>query len=127
MGALIERRGPRWGRLVLRLLAWIAVSVPVALVVGLIVSADVRYLARAGLEEARILLKRRSIATLVADSTTPAELRQRLRLVLAARAFAADSLHLVVGETYTTYVNVEHDTLLLVLSTAWRDRLQPYT
>lgn len=111
----------------LRLLAWIALAIPTALVVGLIVSADVRYLTRAGFEEARILLKRRSIANLVGDSTTPPQLRQRLQLVLAARAFAADSLHLVVGETYTTYVDVGRDTLLLVISGAWRDRLRPYT
>src|SRR2546422_7011533 len=31
-------------------------------------------------------------------------------LVLAARAYAADSLHLSAGDTYTTYANVGRDT-----------------
>jgi predicted aminopeptidase len=127
VGALVERRRPRWGRILRRLFTAVAVVIPVGLGVMLAVSADARYLARAGFEEARILLKRRSIAKLVDDSTVTADLRERLRLVLAARAFAADSLHLAVGETYTTYVDVGRDTLLLVMSAAWRDRLRPYT
>src|SRR2546422_11520690 len=90
------------------------------------VSADARYIARAGVEEARILLKRRSITKLVANPKSDPALRQRLQLVLAARAFAADSLGLLVGETFTTYVNVGRDTLVLVLSGSRRDRLREY-
>lgn len=122
-----QRHRPRWRRIVRRIFTGFALGLPIALVLALVVSSDARYLARAGVEEARILLKRRAIAKLVADSAVPVALRQRLRLVQAARSYAADSLHLSVGETYTSYVDVGRDTLLLVLSGARRDRLRAYT
>ena len=85
-----------------------------------------RYVARASWEEARILWRRRSITALVADSTTPADTRAKLRLVLDARAYAADSLGLKVKKSFSTYSRLDHDTLVLVLSVAYRDRLENY-
>src|SRR2546430_3670576 len=122
MDALTERARPRWGRLLKRILLIGVGAAAAGVALMLIVSADARYIARAGVEEARLLLGRRAIDKLLADSATPAPLRQRLALVLAARAYAADSLGLAVGKTYTTYVNVGRDTLLLVLSAKRRDK-----
>jgi predicted aminopeptidase len=127
MDAVIERRAPNWGRVGRRLLRWVLIGVPTLLIVTLVASPDARYVARAGLEEARILLKRRRLDRLIRDPQTAPALRQRFALVLAARAFAADSLGLLAGETFTSYVDVGRDTLLLVLSASRRDRLREYT
>jgi len=127
MDPLKERARPRWGRLLKRVLVIVVGAGAAIVVLLLLVSADARYVARAGVEEARILWRRRSIEELIADTSRPAALRQRLRLVLEARRFAADSLGLAVGATYTTYVDVGRDTLLLVLSGSRHDRLREVT
>ncbi len=81
------------------------------------------YLSRAAYEEARILAKRQPIDRLVADSATPAAEREKLRLVQAARTFARDSLGLTPGNTFTRYTRLDRDTLVLVVSAAYPDRL----
>ena len=85
-----------------------------------------RYLTRAGWEESKILWRRRSIAKMVADTSVPRATRRKLQLVLDAREFARRSLDLKVGRSFTTYSALEHDTLVLVLSAAYRDRLVNY-
>jgi len=127
MDALTERHRPLWGRILRRLALGTLVGLVTAIGLLLVASADARFVARAGLEEARVLLKRRSIAKLLADPATPASLVQRFKLVLAARQFAADSLHLAAGETFTTYVDVGRDTLLVVLSASPRNKLRQFT
>ena len=103
-------------------------AVLLVLVVGYLVLAPTgRYLLRAGWEEGKILARRKAIADLVASSSTASPLRAKLQLVLAARAFAHDSLGLETGESFTTYSALDRDTLVLVLSGAYRDRLQSYT
>jgi len=97
-------------------------------VIGLVsIFPEGRYLLRAAYEELRILARRRSIEQIVADPSTPRARAEQLALVLDARRFAAESLGLDAGDTYTTFAEVGRDTLLLVLSASERYRLVPYT
>ena len=46
---------------------------------------------------------------------------------MAARKYAKDSLALRVKDSFTTYSRLDHDTLVLLVSAAYRDTLKPYT
>lgn len=91
-----------------------------------VASEDVRFLTRAGFEENRILRARRPIDQVAVDPNTSPELRASLELVLEVRDYA-DTIGLAANKTYTTYADVERDTLLLVLSAAPKNCLCPYT
>ncbi|HSA57430.1 MAG TPA: aminopeptidase [Gemmatimonadaceae bacterium] len=112
-------------RRIVRWAAWGALALVGGLVAFLVVTPMGRYLARAAYEESRILLRRQPLEVIAADSLSPPDVRQRLRLVLDARAHAESALGLRAGESFTTYSRVDHDTLVLVLSVAYRDRLEP--
>jgi predicted aminopeptidase len=86
-----------------------------------------RYLARGAVAEGRILWRRQSIDRMVADPATDPVTRDKLRLVLEARRFAVDSLGLPAKDAFTQFTRLDHDTLVLVLSGAYKDRLQPVT
>jgi predicted aminopeptidase len=86
-----------------------------------------RYLMRAAWAEGRILANRRSIPDLIRDGATRPQIASRLRLVLAARSFAAESIGLEAKDSFTTYSQLQRDTLVLVLSGAYPDRLASYT
>jgi predicted aminopeptidase len=90
-----------------------------------VASEDVRYLTRAGIEETKILEKRRPLEKLVADPKTPEETRAWLRLVLEVRAHAV-TLGLSAGKTYTTYSDIGRDTLLLVISASPKNCICPF-
>lgn len=85
------------------------------------------YISRAAMEEARILSRRQPISRIVNDSATDPSTRAKLALVIAARAFAVDSLGLKAGKSFTSYSKLSRDTLVLVLSAAYRDRLERKT
>src|SRR5262249_55579908 len=72
-------------------------------------------------------VRRRSIVSMLTDSATPPAVASRLRLVLAARGFAEDSVGLRAEESFTTYSKLDRDTLVLVLSGAYRDQLKAKT
>lgn len=111
-----RKRGAKW-------LVRVAFAFAVLLLVFLTAVPIGRYLARAGWEEAKILWRRREIEEMVADSSVAPAVRSKLALVLAARSFAAADLRLDAGESFTTYSQLDSDTLVLVLSAAYRDRL----
>ncbi len=120
---MTETKRVRW----VRRLRWTLGAIALLLVAFLGLTATGRYLARAGWEEGKILWRRRPIAALIADPATPAPLQAKLRIVLDARAFAHDALGLRAGQSFTTYSPLDRDTLVLVLSGAYRDRLVRYT
>jgi predicted aminopeptidase len=118
-----EKKGVKWRRRAARTLA----VVVLALIAYLVIAPTGRYLLRAGWEEGKILARRRPISAIIADPATPSPLRAKLQLVLAARAFAHDSLGLSTGESFTTFSRLDRDTLVLVLSGAYRDQLRART
>jgi predicted aminopeptidase len=115
------------GRRVLRMLLWLFACVLMLAAAAVVLSREVRFVLRAGYEEARILLARQDIAQLLEDETLPAARRDQLEVVLAAREFAADSLGLDAGATYTTFAELRRDTLLLVLTASRWDTIAAYT
>lgn len=104
----------------------VAVGLFVSFGTAWLVSDEVRYLTRAGAEEARILDRARPLEEVIADPTTHAATRGLLRLVTEVRGYA-DSLGFAAGDTYTTYTDVGRDTLLLVVSASGKDCICPFT
>jgi predicted aminopeptidase len=104
----------------------LAIAVCVAVLV-LISAPTACYLSRGAWEEAKILSRRQPISEIVADPRTPTDVREKLKVVLAAREYAKDSLRLRTKDSFTTYSRLDHDTLVLVVSAAYRDTLAPYT
>lgn len=105
-------------------------AVLVVLALGLAVcawSCSPLYVIKAGIAEAKILHARRPIADVLTDPTTDADTRGKLAFVVEARRFARDDLGMSPGDAYTTYTKLQHDTLAMVLSAAYKDRLVPKT
>ncbi|MEP6765011.1 MAG: aminopeptidase [Gemmatimonadaceae bacterium] len=110
-----------------RVLRRLVTSLVLLLVATLAITPMGCYVSRAAFEEGKILSHRKSIAKLVADTATEATTRAKLTLVTQAREFARDSLGLKTGESFTTYARLDRDTLVLVLSAAYKDRLERKT
>ena len=85
---------------------------------ALLTACSPGYVLRAGWEEAKILTARRPIHEIVHDTTASAELRGKLRLVQHAREYSERTLELVPGDAFTSYVELERDTLLMVVNAA---------
>lgn len=98
---------------------------PFVIVAGICVSSCVAacspgYVLRAAYEQGKILSARRSIADVLKDPATPAEQREKLQIVLDARAFA-ESKGLNPGDSFTTYASVSRDPLAWVVVASRKD------
>ncbi|MCH7992210.1 MAG: aminopeptidase [Gemmatimonadetes bacterium] len=82
---------------------------------------------KAGIAEVRILRARRPIHSVLNDTTVDADTRAKLAYVVEARRFAAAELGIDVGDSYTMYTELDRDTLAIVVSAAYKDRLVPKT
>ena len=85
------------------------------------------YVIKAGWAEAKILNARRPLAEVILAPETDERTRGKLTLAREAREFAIQALKLDVGDSYTTYTELERDTLAMVLSAAYQDRLASRT
>jgi predicted aminopeptidase len=104
-----------------------AVLLPTALLLFSCSGCSPVYVARAGWEELKILSARKPLEQVIGDPATDEDTRHKLLLVQQARAFAIHFLELDAGDSYTTFTRLKTDTLALVLSAAYPDRLQSKT
>jgi predicted aminopeptidase len=85
------------------------------------------FVMRAGVEQAKILRARQPIADAIADPSTSPETRQKLELVRTAATYADRELGLDVAGSYTTFAQLDRDTLLLVVTAARKDAFRAHT
>ncbi len=85
------------------------------------------YVVRAGYEEARMLWGRQPIERLLADANLPSPTRSKLELVVDVRSFAAETLQLRAGDSYTSISEVNDEQVVHVVSAAPRFELRAHT
>ena len=85
------------------------------------------YVLRAGFEEWKILRASEDIEDVLRDPEVDETTKSKLVLVLEARQFAMNEFGIDVGRAYSSYVELERDTLALIVSAAHRDMLVPKT
>ncbi len=94
------------------------------LVAGVLPACNPVYVARAGWAQAQILASREPLHEVILDPATEPRTAGKLSLVLEARGFAIDALGFEnAGDAYTSLAQLRSDTLALVLSAAYQDRL----
>lgn len=83
------------------------------------------YVLQAAYQQSKILLGRRQIEQVILDPDTPQEEREKLRVVLQARAFASE-LGLKTGRSFTSYTDVGKDTLAWIVVASRKDSFALY-
>ena len=99
----------------------------VVLIASLASACSPMYVIRAGIAEAKILRARRPIPEVVLDPTTDERTKTKLTFVVEARNYAIEEFGLDVGRSYTSFTQLESDTLQMVLSASPQDQLTPKT
>jgi predicted aminopeptidase len=94
-----------------------------ALVLGLPGCFTLRYLGRQGLDQLTLLRERRKVSDVIDDPQTPAFVRRRLELAMAARRFGIEVLGLRGGAEFTRYLDT-HGPVAYNLTAAYRTRLK---
>jgi len=111
---------PTWWR-------WSLGAGVVVLIISLASACSPMYVIRAGIAEANILRARRPIPDVIVDPATDDRTKTKLTFVVEARNYAIDVFELDVGRSYTSFSQLESDTLAMVLSAAQKDQLTPKT
>lgn len=73
-----------------------------------------------------LLWRARPVSEALASGQLDAETDRKLRMLMAARTYGADVLGLRVGDSWTSYVQLDRDALSYNLSAAPKDQLKPY-
>jgi predicted aminopeptidase len=81
---------------------------------------------RAAYEQSKILIARRDIQSVIQDSESSQEERDKLQVVVDARAYAI-SIGLKPGNSFTQYAKLDKDTLAWVLLAARKDAFSLHT
>lgn len=84
------------------------------------------YVLQQGWGQLGLLAQRQPVETVLADPATPQELREKLRLIGRAKAYAETSLGLKSTRNYESFVPLARDAVTYVVSAAPKDRLVPH-
>jgi predicted aminopeptidase len=80
---------------------------PCLLLAALLSGCGTTYLLQAASGQAHVMHAREPLTQVIDDPSTSAQLRERLRLVRAARSFATEELKLPDNKSYTTYADIK--------------------
>lgn len=81
------------------------------------------YTAQQGFSQARLILRRQPLESVLEKATEPAERLEKLRVVPKVLAYARDSVGLDIGKSYTQYIALEGPSVTYVVQAAEKRRL----
>jgi predicted aminopeptidase len=96
-----------------------------ALLLALLVTLDGCYYLQAARGQLDLMSRRRPLAEMLADASSPEELRQRLQVVKEARDFAVAALGLPDNESYRSYADLGRDYVVWNVFAAPEFSLEP--